>query len=180
MSQKEWSDYALYVQEGPESRRKVERPAYVEYKNDAQYKKLVDQIQRALQAVGAPPLSKKELSGTRPDWRDVTHTGPQNETALPGPTYMSPQAREREMGQVVDQQKLELIKEILELANIDFIRGTPTDEQKALLAEQLKNYERAQGRDSLYYKTVLKRYKEYYGIHGMGKHRKCPKCGLLK
>jgi hypothetical protein len=33
MSQKEWSDYALYVQEGPEFREYVERPAYVEYKS---------------------------------------------------------------------------------------------------------------------------------------------------
>ena len=180
MSQRDWSNYALYVQEGPESRRKVERPAYVEYKNDAQYKKLVDQIQRALQAVGAPPLSKKELSGTRPDWRDVAHTGPENETALPEPTYMSPQARERETKKVLEQQKLELIKEILALANIDFIRGTPTDEQKTALAKQLKDYERAQGRDSVFYKTVLKRYKEYYGVHGMGKHGKCPMCGLTK
>jgi phenylpyruvate tautomerase PptA (4-oxalocrotonate tautomerase family) len=141
---------------------------------------LVDQISRALTAVGAPPLTKKELTATRPKFRDVAPTGPQNETALPPPKYSSPQARKREMGQVLDEQKMEIIEEILGLANIDFIRGTPTEEQKAALAEQLKNYERAQGRDSEFYKIVLKRYKEYYGKHGMGKSRKCPKCGLSK
>jgi len=180
MSQKEWSDYALYVQEGPEYRKYVERPAYVEYKSESQFRTLVDQITRALAAVGAPPLTKKELKATRPKFRDVAPTGPENETALPPPEYTSPQARDREMQQILDQQKEELIEEILGLANIDFIRGTPTDEQKAALAEQLKNYERAQGRDSEFYKIVLRRYKEYYGKHGMGKGRKCPKCGLSK
>jgi hypothetical protein len=180
MSEKEWSDYISYIDEGPEFREKVERPDYIESTSPAQRRQLVDQISRALEAFGAPALSQEELTATRPKWRDVVPTGPQNETSLPPPRYMSPQARQREMEQFGEQQKLELYESILGMANIDFIVGTPTAAQKQRLQKQLENYERAQGRDSEFYKIILKRYKEYYGKHGMGKPKngKCPKCGL--
>jgi hypothetical protein len=182
MSEKEWSDYISYIDEGPEFREKVERPGYIESTSPAQRKQLVDQISRALKAFNAPPLSEKELTATRPEWRDVVPTGPQNETSLPPPRYMSPQARQREMDLFGEQQILDLYASILGMANIDFIVGTPTAAQKQRLQKQLEDFERAQGRDSKNYEIVLKNYKKYYGKHGMGKPKKgkCRKCGLPK
>lgn len=180
MSEKEWSDYILYVEPGSQIRKKVKRPGYVEFKSEAQHRQLVDQISRALEAVGAPALNQKELTATRPEWEDVVPTGPQNETSLPPPKWMSPQAREREMELLGEQQKLDLYENILGMANIDFIVGTPTAAQKQRLQKQLEDFERAQGRDSKNYEIVLRNYKSYYGKHGMGKPKKgkCPNCGL--